>query len=105
MSETPNSAPPAEPMNFFKAAAICVVLVAALAVGFEGLKTVWRSPLTWEIYQLAGLAFLYLVPSVIAFRRAHHNRQAIVALNVLGGWTVVGWIVSLVWALARKPSS
>ncbi|QRR09745.1 superinfection immunity protein [Burkholderia sp. MS455] len=48
---------------------------------------------------LIVLLLLYFIPSIIAFRRHHHNRTAITALNVLLGWSVIGWIAALVWAL------
>jgi hypothetical protein len=32
-----------------------------------------------------------------------HNAGAIFALNLLLGWTLVGWVVALVWALAVDP--
>lgn len=43
---------------------------------------------------------VYLLPWLIAFGRGHHNTLAIFALNLLGGWTFIGWLISLVWALA-----
>ncbi len=46
----------------------------------------------------------YLVPSVVGFARHHHNKWAILALNVLLGWTILGWVGALVWALTR-PST
>jgi ABC-type transport system involved in cytochrome c biogenesis permease component len=46
---------------------------------------------------------LYLLPSFIAFSRGHNNRVAIAVLNVLVGWTFLGWVGALVWALT-KPS-
>ena len=45
---------------------------------------------------IAGL--LYFLPSVCAFRRRHHQRGAILALNILAGWTAIGWVVAFVWA-------
>lgn len=45
----------------------------------------------------------YLLPSVVAWYRSHHNTVAIVACNVLLGWTVVGWIGTFIWALTRPP--
>ncbi len=42
--------------------------------------------------------FVYLLPGEIAFLRGHHNAFAILLLNVLLGWTFVGWAVALVWA-------
>jgi ABC-type transport system involved in cytochrome c biogenesis permease component len=47
------------------------------------------------------LLILYFAPSVVAFSRSHHNKWAIFALNLLLGWTVLGWIGALVWSLTR----
>lgn len=47
---------------------------------------------------IAGLA-AYMAPCLIAGFRQHHQTLAITALNILLGWTVLGWIASLVWAL------
>jgi ABC-type transport system involved in cytochrome c biogenesis permease component len=44
----------------------------------------------------------YFVPSIIAFVRHHHNQWAIFALNLLLGWTLLGWIGALVWSLTRS---
>ncbi len=51
-----------------------------------------------------GLLFLflgacvYLFPGIIGQNRHHHQRTAIWVLNILLGWTVLGWIAALVWA-------
>ena len=45
----------------------------------------------------------YLLPSFVAAVRHHHNEGAIVALNILAGWTILGWIAALVWALTNAP--
>lgn len=47
---------------------------------------------------LTILLVLYFVPSVVAMVRHHRNRTAIEVLNLFLGWTVLGWIVALVWA-------
>jgi hypothetical protein len=41
----------------------------------------------------------YIVPSAVAILRKHPQTVAIVALNVLLGWSLVGWVGALVWAL------
>lgn len=43
---------------------------------------------------------LYLLPSIIVIVRRHPQRIAIIALNVLLGWSLLGWVGALVWALA-----
>ena len=52
-----------------------------------------------------ALAALYVLPSVIATAKRHRNGRAVVALNLLAGWTIIGWVVALVWAAYRDPSA
>jgi len=44
------------------------------------------------------IAMLYFVPTFVAFGRHHHQRVAILILNVFLGCTGVGWIAALVWS-------
>lgn len=46
----------------------------------------------------------YFLPSFVAVLRGHHNSGAIVLLNLLLGWTVLGWIISLVWSATAIQS-
>lgn len=41
---------------------------------------------------------LYFLPSIVAINRGHHNRTGIEVLNLLLGWTLIGWIAVLVWS-------
>jgi len=50
---------------------------------------------------VVGLA-LYFLPSVVGDKKA--NRWAIFTLNLLAGWTIVGWIIAMVWACSSEPS-
>jgi hypothetical protein len=45
----------------------------------------------------------YLLPTLVAAWRSHHQTKAIFALNLLLGWTLVGWVIALVWALTATP--
>ncbi len=48
---------------------------------------------------------IYCGPSLIAWHsRAKHGR-AIIVLNLMFGWTVIGWIVALIWALAESEAT
>ena len=49
--------------------------------------------------------FAYLFPSFLAHTKSHHNTPAIFALNILLGWTLIGWVAALVWALTRPPKA
>lgn len=47
---------------------------------------------------IAAIA-LYFVPSLVAASRKHNNSGAIAVLNIFLGWTVLGWIVALIWSM------
>jgi Superinfection immunity protein len=48
---------------------------------------------------------LYLVPSALAVHRNCLATSWIIALNVLLGWTLFGWVVALGWAAAGKTAA
>ena len=41
---------------------------------------------------------MYFLPSIIALARSKRDLLAIFLLNLFLGWSVIGWIVALVWA-------
>lgn len=45
---------------------------------------------------------LYLIPSIEADARGHRNAFAITMVNVLLGWTIVGWFAARAWAHSRS---
>ena len=47
---------------------------------------------------LIVLLVLYFIPAIVASVRHHRNRMAITVLNIFLGWTLIGWVVALVWA-------
>lgn len=47
---------------------------------------------------------LYFLPWIIAYRRDHHQYNAIALVNLLLGWTVLGWIAALVWSVSAVRS-
>jgi len=49
------------------------------------------------------LGLLYCLPFLVAAVRHHHQTIAITVLNILTGWTGLGWIASLVWACTATP--
>lgn len=44
------------------------------------------------------IAVFYFVPTIIAFKRKHHNATAILVVNLFLGWTFIGWVVALIWS-------
>lgn len=52
---------------------------------------------------LAAL-WIYIMPTLEAYKKQHPQRQAITVLNLLGGWTFFGWVAAMVWAHVKtKP--
>lgn len=45
------------------------------------------------------LLFIYFAPTIIGSRKK--NAIAIFVFNALLGWTILGWILALVWATTR----
>jgi hypothetical protein len=48
---------------------------------------------------------IYLVPTIVARSRKHANATSITVLNVLLGWSIVGWVVALVWAYSAQAEA
>jgi Superinfection immunity protein len=41
---------------------------------------------------------MYFLPTLIALARSKRDTTAILLLNFFLGWTMIGWVVALVWA-------
>ena len=50
------------------------------------------------------LFLMYWLPTVVAIARRTPSALGVAALNFFLGWTVIGWIVALVIALAAYPA-
>ena len=49
------------------------------------------------LFLIVGL-WLYFLPSFIANSRKHHALIGIVIVNIIAGWTLIGWVACLIWA-------
>lgn len=55
--------------------------------------------LSFFFFPFFGLGFvLYFLPTIIAAIKSKRDTVAILLLNLFLGWSVIGWIVALVWA-------
>jgi hypothetical protein len=47
---------------------------------------------------------LYFLPYIIAYEKGKRNSTSIFLLNLFLGWTLIGWVVALVWSTSyEKP--
>lgn len=51
---------------------------------------------------LTILIILYILPGWLAEKRGHRQAGAIICLNILLGWTLIGWVAAFVWALTNS---
>jgi len=53
----------------------------------------------WELLLVLILALIYFLPTFIAYSRGHKNTLAIFILDLFLGYTLVGWVGALIWAV------
>ncbi|WP_419804777.1 superinfection immunity protein [Terriglobus sp.] len=56
------------------------------------------------VFAILGIALglaLYFLPTIIAQQKRHRSLGGIFVLNLLLGWSLLGWIGALVWALSN----
>lgn len=56
------------------------------------------------LFVLLTLVF-YFIPSVIANQRNAQHSGMIFLIHLVFGWTVLGWIAALVWAIVEAPKT
>jgi hypothetical protein len=77
-------------------AAVCYCLwVAFIHISNEGYQHYYPEGIAFGIFLLKDL---YFWPSTMAEKRHHRNCSAIFMLNLLLGWSFVGWVIAMVWA-------
>jgi len=53
-------------------------------------------------FPIFGFGFvLYFLPAIIALARNKRDTTSILLLNFFLGWTAIGWVIALVWALRQ----
>ena len=57
------------------------------------------------ILPLILLIAIYFIPTIIAVRKNHFQKTAIILINIFLGWSFVGWVVALVWAVMKEKNN
>jgi len=69
-------------------------MIDALSQHFPGYED-------WTIALLPVLLIAYFTPLIVAVLRNHRFTTAIGLINFLLGWTIVGWLAAIVWAVNK----
>lgn len=52
-----------------------------------------------------AIALLYLLPTIVALGGKKGNTLAIFILNFFLGWSLIGWVIALVWACTKESKN
>ena len=85
------------------------ILLASLGA-FALLASLAMAPVHPSLHPISNAAVLavagslYLVPALNAYLVRHRSSAGILVMNIAFGWTVIGWIVVLIWSGASCRS-
>lgn len=79
--------------------------IAAVTQALPAAAGGWQSGGALAFLAILGGFMIYLLPTWIALMRGHGSAGGIIAVNVLLGWTFLGWVISLAWSLSALPST
>jgi uncharacterized membrane protein len=54
-------------------------------------------------FLLIPFGVIHFLPSIVAALRNSRHTLAIFLINLFFGWTVIGWIIALIWAITSEP--
>ena len=91
-----------QPFRLCMAAALVAFVTLAFAVGLAKHSPDLLAPIPFHPLVFTVLVALYVVPSVLALYRNCTATVWIVALNILLGWTLYGWVIALGWAASGR---
>lgn len=83
-----------------KALAVLGACTVAIAL-FVGLQTNTGA----GALLLIILVFLYFIPTGVAFARGTSLRVGALVVNVVFGWTIIGWVIALVMAVTGSTAT
>jgi transcriptional regulator of nitric oxide reductase len=89
--------------RFWPTADVAIALAVSAAIALIIVMPATREIGIALIYIAISLA-IYFVPWIVAHYR-HHRRLPIFLRNFFLGWTLVGWVAALVWAVMPKDGS
>lgn len=83
--------------------------------GMFGFLTFWHNSYVIHFSQLVnndklffsgliGFVILYLLPFIVSKSRKHHNFLAISFVNILLGWTIIGWVFAMTWSVTKPKA-
>jgi hypothetical protein len=82
---------------------VAAALLCSLAIGTTGQHGTWLGALHFAMIPPL-IVFIYFLPTVIVLGLRHPKFQSTFMMNLLFGWTIIGWFMALFSALRRPPA-
>ncbi len=76
---------------------------AAYAGAIDGSNVATATIDIFEVLLVVIFVGVFSLPTIRAVVSNHPRRLAIILINIFLGWTVIGWIVSFIWAFKFVP--
>lgn len=48
---------------------------------------------------------LFFLPTIWAYITKHPSKSSIFFINLFLGWTIIGWIIAVIWANTQKAET
>lgn len=77
------------------------IIIEVFSAVATGSQTSIAYDILMSVFSYIGISFvicLYFLPYYFAKQNNKKNKQAIFLLNLFLGWTLIGWVVAIVWA-------
>jgi len=52
-----------------------------------------------DIFYPLMMGFAYVLPTLVAWGRKHRSAPAITFVNIVLGWSGLGWLIAMIWSL------
>ena len=86
---------------------VCILLGLAVMSAWQNAENPDTQPVAgfaWFVGTAFLISIVYFIPTMVAFERVHPHRIPILVINLLLGFTLIGWVVAMVWAVLDYKS-
>ncbi|QPB08998.1 Imm-like superinfection immunity protein [Klebsiella phage Metamorpho] len=57
------------------------------------------------VFGLFIIIAIYFLPTFVACSRKHKSRGGIFITNLVFGWSIIGWLIALIWSASNAQQN